>query len=458
MRGGKSLHLLTHGVWRLNQICFHREKRQWLQQFRRNEHLSRDELDELTWKKQKRLLEHAFYNVPFYQKFYTDAGFHPQDIKNREDFATVPLLTKEMLRENLEEMRACGVDKRQLRESRTSGSTAEPLKVYHDANNEEMLSAARARILRWWGLRATARVINLWRVDNLSKTIVQDDNKSWLRRTLSLSPVTFNALAMSQDSMEQYVRCLNHIRPDILLGYVGALDTLAAYIEHKPSILTAKLKAVWATASPLGVHEERRMERVFGAPVYDQYGSCEIYYLAAECRAKEGLHAFADIRHITCVDTQGKPTAPDTVGEIVVTDLHNYAAPLIQYRIGDMGSYRAQGCSCGNVLPLMHKISGRVTDMILLPDGSKVAGHGFSSCFAAYVDEVANFQVHQKAMDLICVKMVMRNPKAFNDIKMKLEEYFVHFTKGLIVFHFEKVDSIMHDRGKYRHIISDVKE
>ena len=451
------MRLLTHGLWTLNQVCVHREKWKWLQQFRRNEHLSRDELDEITWNKQKRLLEHAFHNVPFYKKFYANAGLHPQDIKNREDFWNVPFLTKEMIRENLEEMRARGVDISRLRESHTSGSTAEPLKVYHDAHNMEMLSAARARLLRWWGLKATARAIMVRRVYDLSKAIVQDANKSWLRRTLSLSPVTFNALSMSQDSMEEYVRCLNDIRPDILVGYVGALDTLAVYIERKSSMLTAKLKAVWATAAPLGIHEEKRMERVFGAPVYDQYGSCEIHYLAAECQAKEGLHVLADIRHVACVDLQGKPTAPDTVGEIVVTDLHNYAAPLIQYRIGDRGSYRAQRCSCGSVLPLMHKVTGRVTDMILLPDGSKVAGHGFSWRFASYVDEVAKFQVHQKTRELICVRMVMRKPEAFNSIKEKLEEDFARLTKRLITFHFEQVDSIKHDRGKHRHIINDLK-
>ena len=409
------MHLLIHGVRTLSQVCLHREKRRWLRQFRCNEHLSRDELDELTWKKQKRLLEHAFHNVPFYKKFYTSMGLHPQDIKNREDFMNVPFLTKKMIRENLEELKVHGMDKRQLRESVTSGSTAEPLRVYHDASNKEMLSAARARLLRWWGLRASARTISVWRVNDTSKTIVEEDNKGRLRRIFSLSPTIFNALNMSQDSMEEYVRYLNDTQPDILQGYVGALDTLAAYIERNPSMLTAKLKAVWSTAAPLGVHEERRLERVFGAPVYDQYGSCEIYYLAAECRAKEGLHVFADIRHIACIDTQGKSTSPDVVGEIVVTDLHNYAAPLIQYRIGDQGSYKAKSCSCGNVLPLMNKISGRVTDMILLPDRSKVAGHGFSSRFAAYVDEVAKFQVHQKAKDLVYIKMVMRKPAAFDN-------------------------------------------
>jgi phenylacetate-CoA ligase len=430
----------------------------WLRQFWCNEHLSRDELDEVIWQKQKRLLEHAFHNVPFYKKFYTDTGLHPQDIKNREDFAKVPFLTKEMIRENLGKLRAHGIEKGQLRESVTSGSTAEPLRVYHDVSNKEMFSAARARLLRWWGLRATVRTISVWRVNDISKTIVEKDKKSRLKRIFSPSPTIFNALNMSQESMEEYVRHLNDVQPDILQGYVGALDTFAAYIERKPSMLTAKLKAVWSTAAPLGVHEERRLEHVFGSPVYDQYGSCEIYYLAAECRAKEGLHVFADIRHITCVDSQGKPISPDTVGEIVVTDLHNYAAPLIQYRIGDQGSYKARSCSCGNNLPLMNKISGRVTDMILLPDGSKVAGHGFSSRFAAYEDEVAKFQVHQKAKDLVYVKIVMRKPETFDNIKMNLEKDFIYYTKGLVTFRFERADHIAHERGKYRHIISDVSK
>jgi phenylacetate-CoA ligase len=200
------------------------------------------------------------------------------------------------------------------------------------------------------------------------------------------------------------------------------------------------------------------MERVYKSPVYDQYGSCEVHYLAAECQIKDGLHILSDIRHIEFVNEQGKALAePDIMGDVVVTDLINYAAPLIRYRNGDRGSYKKTKCSCGNVLPLMNRVTGRVTDMILLPDGRKVAGDYFTTVFDPYVDEVGKFQVHQKTKDLICIKIVMRKPEAFESIKAKLIKDFRTITRNLAELHFDQVDYIEHDRGKYRYVISEVK-
>jgi phenylacetate-CoA ligase len=455
--GENSMGALTNIAWTINQLLFHYEKWDSIQEFRRNESLSRDELNEIVWRKLQSIITHAFEHVPFYKRLYTTAGIHPRDIRTPEDFISIPIITKEMIRENLEQMVAQGIDRNLLCESRTGGSTGEPLKVYHDANNREILSAVHARILRWWGLSPVVRAVHVWRMQDFSKPIIRDAKKSWCRRIFSQSPVTFNAINMSEEAMEKYARCLNEIRPHILIGYLGALDTLAEYIETKRFTLNTKLKAVWSTSAPLGIHQERRIERIYKAPVYDQYGSCEVPHLAAECRTKDGLHILADIRHIEFVNEQGIAlTEPNATGDVVVTDLINYAAPLIRYRNGDRGSYKGKKCSCGNILPLMNRVTGRITDMILLPDGGRVAGDYFTTLFDPYVDEVRKFQVCQKTKNFICIKVVMGKPETFESLKAKLTKDLTKITRNQVELHFERVDHIEHDRGKYRYIISEV--
>jgi len=56
------------------------------------------------------------------------------------------------------------------------------------------------------------------------------------------------------------------------------------------------------------------------------------------------------------------------VGRVVVTDLHNFATPLIRYDLGDYAEM-ADTCPCGRGLPALKRIMGRRRNMVRLPDG-----------------------------------------------------------------------------------------
>ena len=59
------------------------------------------------------------------------------------------------------------------------------------------------------------------------------------------------------------------------------------------------------------------------------------------------------------------PQSVDQSGEVVGTNLENYAMPLIRYRTRDLTRMIATPCSCGNVLPMHDRILGRTDDMII---------------------------------------------------------------------------------------------
>ena len=49
---------------------------------------------------------------------------------------------------------------------------------------------------------------------------------------------------------------------------------------------------------------------------------------------------------VEIVDDKGAPCASGEIGRVIVTDLHNFATPLMRYDIGDYAEVAAP-CLCG---------------------------------------------------------------------------------------------------------------
>src|SRR5690606_14470352 len=122
-------------------------------------------------------------------------------------------------------------------------------------------------------------------------------------------------------------------------------------------------KMCWTTSSPLTAVQRKIMERAFGCKVLDQYGCCEVFWLAQECPHQLGLHVNYDFRDITIIDEKNRSiNATGEQGKIAITDFHNQVFPIIKYLNGDEGSYKNEMCSCGLPFPLLRPVKGRVTD------------------------------------------------------------------------------------------------
>ena len=65
------------------------------------------------------------------------------------------------------------------------------------------------------------------------------------------------------------------------------------------------------------------------------------------------------------------------MGEIVITDLNNYAMPLIRYRLGDLAVATDKICKCGRGLPLLGDIEGRTQSILVGNSNQYVPGSFF---------------------------------------------------------------------------------
>lgn len=420
-----------------------------------------DEISEINWEKRKSLVRYAYFNVPFYNYKYKKAGFHPDDLHNPEDFYKIPLLTRKEIRENLNYMISDKEDIRNMVLVGTGGTSGMPLYLYKPKQDNGTGYALGLRMLEWWGVKPIVNYATAYRVVNHSDEIIKTKKnvfdsiikllRNWLQKQIQI-----DASFMASIHIEDFINKIRKSQPEYIVGYVGAIDEIAKYLLEHNINLGYKLKAIWTTAAPLSKSTRFNIERSFKAPVFDQYGSIEVPFLAAECTQKTGLHFFYDARHIEFLDNKEYPTMPDVPGNVVVTDLENFSFPIIRYVNGDIGSWSKQKCNCGINLPLINNIQGRISDRVLLADGSSISGEFLTTIFDDYADQINGFQVHQRSLYKVEIKVIMVNDANFNDLKLKIIENLKKLHNGLIEFDFILVSEIPHFGGKLKYVINDL--
>jgi phenylacetate-CoA ligase len=109
-------------------------------------------------------------------------------------------------------------------------------------------------------------------------------------------------------------------------------------------------------------------------PLISDYGASEAPGIAEEC-ASGRLHVSIDCYKVEVVNAHGEVLPEGTIGDLVITSLHNRTMPLIRYRIGDVGRLVPGQCECGSPFPQMELVVGKSVDLITTSYADKVSAH-----------------------------------------------------------------------------------
>jgi len=82
--------------------------------------------------KLNKLIKHCYENVPYWRELFNKLKLKPSNIKTKDDLRKLPVLSKDDIRKNLDNMFAENFPKKRFIEKHSSGSTGEPLKYYDD--------------------------------------------------------------------------------------------------------------------------------------------------------------------------------------------------------------------------------------------------------------------------------------------------------------------------------------
>ncbi len=213
---------------------------------------------------------------------------------------------------------------------------------------------------------------------------------------------------------------------------------------------------MWTTSAPLPQGKRVYLQSIFNAPVLTQYGSCEFYWIAAECLKQNGMHVASDIRHVEVVNGD-VPVTTDEFGDLLVTDLCNYAFPLIRYRLGDRGRLLKKSCSCGLPFGLMDYVKGRISDKIYLPGGGAIPGEYWTTIFDDHTDCVKSFQVHQAFDYSITVYYEGLQQDACDEAIVTVRARLSAKLAGQVPLKFVSNKIVVNDNGKTRFVISEIR-
>ena len=379
-------------------ICTRKKVAEYWKILERNQWLKPESLNDLQQKRMRALLKHAYDNVPYYHKMFNALRLHPSEIRKVEDLKKLPILKKAAICSRPEELTARNLSQREFIARYTSGTTAAPLRFFVTNETISWGTAAWLRAYGWGGYKLGDKhaIIRAYTVLEVKDPFLRVYNLL-LRRNVLL-----NAYGVSASSIQASARNLQTLRPEFLMGYSWSIHMLADYFLTE-GIQPPPLQAIFTNAETTLPSRRRVIEKAFECEVYDVYGSREFSTIGSECERHSGYHIQSENVLLEFVK-DGENVGPGETGEILVTDLHNYAMPFIRYEIGDAGKISEETCPCGRSLPLFESLEGRNYEFFVTGDGSILYLRDLDTVFESL--PVKMFQIEQRTLDDILVNVV----------------------------------------------------
>ena len=291
----------------------------------------------------------AYDKSPFYNKLYKEAGICKEDIKGLDDIRKLPIVTKEMVKANAEEIRIA--PKWKLIKNHTSGTTGTPLMVYEDWPSIWREQAYFYCYRKRCGYTYPQPIVSLR--GNLEK------------KELSLNIHVSNTLYLSsyninQQTAELYYDKIRKHKPVAIEGYPSALYSLALMLRDKG--LTLQIPVAFTSSETLLDHQREVIEKQFGTKIYDHYGTTE-----RTIRLSEALN------HTGYYEDPGYSINEYTADGEITTSLINVSFPLIRYKGNDIMQLVEDAAE--EILPVVVKqIEGRKSTCLTGKDGTEYSG------------------------------------------------------------------------------------
>ncbi len=421
-----------------------------------NDFKNQEQFKEETWKNHqtialRKLLIHAFTTVPFYKTLYSKHGFTLQDFENFElsDLSKLPYLEKDDFRKYGKTM-LLSSQKKEGEFYMSSGSTGTPVSVYFSKQMHQKWNAVyESRVRNWAGVtNEMARgMIGGRRIVNSTHP-----KKPFYRYNSAERQTYFSAYYINKQNSPNYVEGMVKNKVEYMVGYAMSNYFLADNINTN-HLSAPKLKAVLTSSEQLTKKMRATIEKAYQCKVFDAYSGVEACGLISENGDGELLFS-PDTGIMELVDTKGDAVENGEVGEVIATGLLNFDQPLIRYRIGDrVRMHKNQQTKSGIEMPVVAEIEGRIEDVIIAKDGSKMVR--FHSIFVG-IPNLLTGQVIQNSLDAILVNLVVE--KGFD----KQHEYIItsrlKSQLGEIQVSFEYLEEIPKNKnGKFQAVISHIK-
>lgn len=390
----------------LNRILYNYIK------IRRRHTFTVKELEKESLLKLRRLVRHAWLNVPFYSRKMRQAGLTPDEIHSLDDLARLPVIAKsELMFQITSEVLAHNMHLWNALIRHTTGTTGKPSKIFWGNAYADYVTAQR--FVNTWrlGIGLNQKVMEIeyygpQKIAPLKGYRVSDPLREVKKATIGpwVAPglVTFRWKKLGfQRSVEEMAEEIIRFNPAGVFSRASYLRKLGKILEsHTPR---PEIKKALITGEIITESCKKNIHDSLGAEVFESYGAMEFGSIGLECTAHNGLHLQPHL--IVEVLKDGQRVGPGESGEVVITNLENMLMPFIRYKLGDIAVVGSiDRCECGSNLARLSQVVGRPQEVLVTPAGTRVYSREIIRTIERQVG-VMDFQIEQNEAGDIQVRL-----------------------------------------------------
>jgi phenylacetate-CoA ligase len=409
--------------------------------------LSSDELHQWQENRKWEIAKYHFNNTPYYKqkvgKFLPD---------NWED---LPIMKKSDYQNNIVKLLSKGYTKRNTYISNTSGSSGHP---FYFAKNKEAHAMTWALIKNrysWHGLNLNSKQARFFGTPLETSSYLKEKIKHFLiNRTL------FPIFDMSDKTLGLFTDKFKKTKFKYIYGYTNSLVIFAKYLNKNNIVLKqacSSLTLCIATSEVLTNDDRLVLTKGFGVDVINEYGVSETGAIVAFEDKHHNWLVNKETQFVEIVSSNKEIFDYTKAGEIIITDLYNYAMPFIRYSVGDIGNFRNGVEIDGH--KILNSLQGRINDIVKLPSGKISPGLTFYYISRSILESsgiIKEFIIRQTAIDTFVFNIVSDrelNNHEIKDIEQKMDYY---LEPGLTV----KIQNVANierpSSGKIKHFYSEI--
>lgn len=318
-------------------------------------------------KELQKLLNHSMKTVPYYQNM------------NSLVLKDWPVLTKSVIRNDYAAFRSNQFKDEELIHMSTSGSTGTPFESLQNYEKKKSVNAETLFYNGKTGFQIGRRIIYL-------RSVVAETQKSKIQQFFQ-NVYLLDCTDLSDKGIEKKLKFIKKYSKHcgaMMMGYSSTLDAFRMYFEKNGYDKAKGCNLYGVIGGSTMLYDETRaaMQKAFQCKCFSRYANEENGFLGQD-EKKNNVFLMNRANYVTEIlkMDSDEPTELEEIGRIVVTDLRNYAMPMIRYDTGDVGAWvkynDGERLAIGN-------FGGRSIDMIFNALGEPISPHSVSTAMWSF--------------------------------------------------------------------------
>ena len=397
--------------------------------------------------KLKETLLYAYENSDYYKKVFNDLKCSPLDINNIKDLNKFPLIDKDIVRENYEDIRVKHYPKKNSFFVTTGGSTGQPMKFLQSKNVWGKEVAFINNYFNSLGytpkdLKASFRGGDFDKISN---------NKFWKQNPIN-NEIHFSPFHLNTDTIHHYVHELNRTKVKFFHTYPSGIISLIENMKNSNLKLNYQVEGIFLISENFTIEDINYIKNYFNCNVSSFFGHSERLIFAPlhiETHDNYQINPYYGLTEL--IDNSQKSINTNNIqGELVGTSFDNFAMPLIRYKTGDNTSYQ------DSKKQILHLIEGRWNSEYLSGKNGLQLTLTALNMHSNIFKNCMNFQFLQKEVAKVELLIVPKNN--FNDEDKRIIINALNKKAGhAIAFTIKTIPSvILTTRGKMKKLIKEI--